>query len=102
MLVQRTLKIDIYQAIMLLALICMSGLFVGVEEISLFKTGGLSAEEANVPFIEEGQKPPYTISSRARIIRLQNGRSFVRVHGENNQVRAWLIRSKSIEGHTIM
>ena len=93
-------KIHVYQMIALLIMICVSGWFVGAEEGVLFKTGGLSAEEANMPFVENANRPPCAEGTRARIIRLQNDRVFVRVHGELNQARAWMMRPEEIEGLT--
>ena len=72
----------------------------GGEEPLLFKTGGLSAEEANAPFIEEGKRPPYAIGTRARIIQLQREGVLMRVHGEGNQARSWMMRAKEVEGLT--
>jgi hypothetical protein len=64
----------------------------------LFRTGGLSAEEANVPFSEKGMRGPYAEETRARIIQLQHNRDdFVRVHGEENQARSWMMRRKEEE-----
>jgi len=60
--------------------------------------GPLSAEEANVPHVILGRRPPYACGTRARNIVLREERVFVRVHGENNQARSWMMRAKDIEG----
>lgn len=73
---------------------------VGADSSLLFKTGGLSAEEANIPFIKDGKLPPYAEGTRARIIQLQRDRVLVRVHGEGNQPRSWMMRPEQIEGLT--
>ena len=72
----------------------------GGEEPLLFKTGGLSAEEANAPFVEAGKRPPYISTSRERIIQLQRERTFVRVHTKENPISFWMMRPKEIEGLT--
>ncbi len=76
-----------------------AGVF-GAEKAPLFKTGGLSAEKANVPFMVEGKKLPYAANTRARIIQLENERIFVRVHGEGNQARPWMMRREEVQGLT--
>gem|GEM_PF-5408701 len=64
------------------------------------RAGPLSAEEANAPHIEKGRSPPYAAGTRARDIVLQNDRVFVRVHGEGNRERSWIMRPHEIEGLT--
>jgi filamentous hemagglutinin len=60
--------------------------------------GVLSAADANAPHLAAGRRPPYAAGSRAREIVLQQERSLVRVHGEGNQARSWLMRVEEIEG----
>ena len=63
-------------------------------------TGPLSADAANAPHIAKGNRPPYAAGTQARDIALQNDRVFVRVHGEGNQARSWMMRPHEIEGLT--
>jgi hypothetical protein len=60
----------------------------------------LSAAEANASHVAAGRRPPYAAGSRARDIVLDRPREFVRVHGEGNQARSWLMRREEIEGLT--
>jgi RHS repeat-associated protein len=62
--------------------------------------GSLSAVEANAPHVAASRRPPYAAGTRARDIVLQQPREFVRVHGEGNQGRSWLMRREEIEGLT--
>jgi hypothetical protein len=63
-------------------------------------TGSLSAETANAPHIAVGRQPPYAAATVARDIMLKEDRVFVRVHGEGNQQRSWLMRPHEIDGLT--
>lgn len=65
------------------------------------RRGSLSAEEANAPHVEKGRLPPYAEGTRARDIVLQRERIFVRVHGDGNQARSWMMRPRQIEGLTL-
>jgi hypothetical protein len=58
------------------------------------------ATEENALFTEKGMNPPYDESIRPRTINLNNPRTFVRVHGEINQARSWMMRAREIEGLT--
>lgn len=64
------------------------------------KTGSLSAEEANRPHIEAGNRPPYAAGTSARDIVLDKDRVFARVHGDGNQARSWMMRAEDIKGLT--
>jgi len=64
------------------------------------RTGGLSAADANAPHVAVGNRPPYAADTRARDIVLQSDRVFVRVHGEGNQARSWMMRESEIQGLT--
>jgi hypothetical protein len=59
----------------------------------------ISADEANLEHIHKGRQAPYG-GTRAREIILENDTIFVRVHGEKNQTRSWMMRAKDIEGLT--
>jgi len=62
------------------------------------RSGGLSAELANAPHIAKGNRPPYALGTRARDIVLEKERAFVRVHGEGNKARSWMMREREIQG----
>ena len=63
-------------------------------------TGTMTAEQANAPHTARGNRPPYAEGTRARDIELEQERVFVRVHGEGNQARSWMMRAEEIEGLT--
>jgi hypothetical protein len=62
-------------------------------------TGSIKTKLANFLYEQEGYSAPYG-GKYARDILLKNERLFARVHGENNQVRSWLLRPEDIEGLT--
>ena len=64
------------------------------------RIGSVRADEANAFFVERGMKPPYATNVRPRNVILKTDTTFVRVHGENNQARSWIMRPKEIEGLT--
>jgi RHS repeat-associated protein len=70
---------------------------IGRGAASLSK-GTLSAAEANAPHLAAGRRPPYASGTRAREIVLSRERTLVRVHGEGNQARSWLMRAEEVEG----
>lgn len=43
---------------------------------------------------------PYAENSRAREIILQSPKSFVRVHGDDNKARSWIMRAEDVKGLT--
>ena len=45
-------------------------------------------------------KPPYATNVGPRNVLLKTDTTFVRVHGEKNQIGDWIMRSKEIEGLT--
>lgn len=59
----------------------------------------ISADDANAPHLDIGRKAPYG-GTRARDIVVQKETRFVRVHGEDNQTRSWLMRAEDVEGLT--
>ncbi|NKB46260.1 MAG: hypothetical protein GKR77_00530 [Legionellales bacterium] len=63
-----------------------------------YKLGPATAQEVNASF--KGMRPPYDTKIRPRTFELQNDKGFVRVHGEDNQMSKWMVRSKEIEGLT--
>lgn len=60
----------------------------------------MTSAEANAPHIAAGRQPPYAEGSAARDIVLNRERVLVRVHGETNQARSWLMRPEDIQGLT--
>lgn len=60
----------------------------------------LTAAQANAPHLAAGRQPPYAEGTIARDITLNGERTFVRVHGETNQARSWLMRPEDIQGLT--
>lgn len=60
--------------------------------------GAITAEQANAPHVAAGRHPPYAPGTGVRDIVLTRERNFVRVHGEGNQARSWLVRAEEIDG----
>jgi hypothetical protein len=66
----------------------------------LNEIGPVSSDALNQKYISEGYHPPYDSNYRARNILLERSRTFVRVHGEDNQVSKWMMRAGDIDGLT--
>jgi hypothetical protein len=58
----------------------------------------LTSEEANAPHVAAGNRPPYAKGTTARDIVTTEDSKFVRVHGEGNQARSWMMREEDIKG----
>ena len=58
------------------------------------------AAKVNATFIERGKNAPYSDIVRPRELTLQNPHIFVRVHGDMNQARPWMMRADEVEGLT--
>ncbi len=73
----------------------------GINYINKLKNRGpLTARRANAPHIAKGNRPPYAPGTTVRDIILKEDRIFVRVHGEGNKARAWIMRPNEIRGLT--
>lgn len=58
----------------------------------------MSSEAANRPHLAEGRYAPYAKGTRARDFVTKKDRAFVRVHGEGNQPRSFMMRPHEIRG----
>jgi hypothetical protein len=58
----------------------------------------MSADEANAPHVAAGNRPPYAKGTVARDVVTNEEAKFVRVHGETNQARSWMMREEEIRG----
>lgn len=68
------------------------------SERSRVRSGSLSSNQANAPHIKRGESPPYKPDTRARSIKLDRSRVFVRFHGANNTRGQWVARYKDVKG----
>jgi hypothetical protein len=59
-----------------------------------------TAQEVNAPFVEKGWKPPYAANTPVQEFVTAEETVFVRVHGEGNMARSWMMRASDIEGLT--
>ena len=60
----------------------------------------ISSEEANAAYVKFGNRPPYTSGTKVQEIALQKETTFVRLHGEANQMGDWVVQPKDIKGLT--
>jgi hypothetical protein len=58
----------------------------------------MTADEANASHVAAGNRPPYAKGTTAKDIVTTEDSKFVRVHGETNQARSWMMREEDIKG----
>ena len=57
-----------------------------------------SAEEANLEFKNKGWESPYQSGTRVTEYTTKSNEPFVRVHGDANQARSWMMKKEAIDG----
>lgn len=67
---------------------------------SINELGPIDANLANLDYTSRGYFAPYAVNSRPRNINTASDRTFVRVHGDDNQISKWMMRANEVDGLT--